>query len=443
VIEHAPRKIMAIAALLVTLSLTVLGCSSESDRLVQQALSDVEQWERVEVAQVLAQEPDAVEALITALENEDPEIRRRAALTLAFMEGNSQAMEASLGFFVLRLDDPDLLARQEAASVVARLLDGLGQSGMETLMNSLGQEATVKLMAVLEYAREPVRTQIVLILADAGDWRMRELLSDIAQYGDDEESRAAAAEALFQIHITTLSAGSSEQQRDAAWGLADLGDHRAVEPLIAALQEADGAVRGAAAQALGVLGDPAAFDPLVAALQDPDGAVRIDAAQALGVLGDPAAFEPLVAALSDEDAGVRHYGAVALGGLNDPRAVEPLMISLGDESAHVRDGALKGLRQIDSLNEEDLVARLMSMLGSAVWDVPRYAVCSLILIGRPSTEEALIDILRASRDKDMAVIYLNSGNTALEEAARQWARLNGYQVASLPATTSSVKWGGG
>jgi HEAT repeat protein len=103
---------------------------------------------------------------------------------------------------------------------------------------------------------------------------------------------------------------------------------RAVEPLIAALQDKDFVVRGDAATALGGTEDPRAVEPLIAALQDKESVVRWDAAKALGVTGDPRSVEPLIAAVKDPDDAVRRAAADALSNFKDPRAIGLLIAVL-------------------------------------------------------------------------------------------------------------------
>lgn len=67
-----------------------------------------------------------------------------------------------------------------------------------------------------------------------------------------------------------------------------------------------------AALALGRIKDPHAIDPLIAALQDKDSAVRGTAAQGLGEIQDGRAWKPLNAALNDPDSNVREMAAAAL-----------------------------------------------------------------------------------------------------------------------------------
>jgi len=91
---------------------------------------------------------------------------------------------------------------------------------------------------------------------------------------------------------------------------------RDVDGLVRALApENDYDVREAAADALGEIGDPRAVEPLIAALGDPDGDVREAAAEALGTIGDPRAVGPLTAALKDPSGGVRQEAEKALARL--------------------------------------------------------------------------------------------------------------------------------
>ena len=109
-----------------------------------------------------------------------------------------------------------------------------------------------------------------------------------------------------------------------------IGDARAVEPLIAALNDSKSDVRLAAADALAKIGDARAVQPLIAALYTTHGA-----AEALVKIGTPA-VEPLIAALKmprrtmkewlmrDVDFRVHREALAALVEIGTP-AVEPLI----------------------------------------------------------------------------------------------------------------------
>ena len=133
----------------------------------------------------------------------------------------------------------------------------------------------------------------------------------------------------------------------AAAALGRLGDPQAVEPLIAALQTRDSAVRNHAARALGQIGDARAVEPLIAALQGGSWDLRGAAVQALGQIGDARALEPLVAAMQARmDERMRQAAAKALGQIGDVRAVEPLVATLPDPYPDVHRAVAEALDRL-------------------------------------------------------------------------------------------------
>jgi HEAT repeat protein len=105
-------------------------------------------------------------------------------------------------------------------------------------------------------------------------------------------------------------------------------------------------VREYSAKALAAIGDTRAVEPLIRALQDNE-IVRREAANALNYIGDTRAVEPLIALLlNDYDSQVRQAAATALGSIGDTRAVEPLTQALEDADALVRDAARDALNKI-------------------------------------------------------------------------------------------------
>ena len=141
----------------------------------------------------------------------------------------------------------------------------------------------------------------------------------------------------------------------AATALGNVGDSRAVGPLVAILNEMgairdqipDPAWRAGTAQVLPegyVAGRPPnAADPNLAEL------LRATI-PALGRLGDDRAIAPLASFLSREPfPQYRHLAAIALGRLGDARAVGPLVRALGAEShvdEEIRADAAQVLREL-------------------------------------------------------------------------------------------------
>jgi len=173
---------------------------------------------------------------------------------------------------------------------------------------------------------------------------------------------------------------------NAAYALGDMGDIKAVEPLIEALKDVWG-VKLAAATALGNLHDERAIEPLEAlktgtgaaphsgletkaaavalarikrdvprlieALEtEPELASRVAAIKELGKLGDGRAVDPLIKMFNkpyyDEfERGNIHYQIIiALGNLGDERAIEPITRALRDNVEIVRKAAEEALKKI-------------------------------------------------------------------------------------------------
>jgi HEAT repeat protein len=157
------------------------------------------------------------------------------------------------------------------------------------------------------------------------------------------QDRAALVRWWCKIGETFFNTSPGEE---AAGALGEIGDARAVEPLIAALKDKNSGIRYGAAGALGEIGDARAVEPLIAALKDKHPVVRETAAEALGEIGDARAVEPLIAALKDKGPGVLEKAAEALGEIGDARAVEPLIAALKDKHPVVREKAAEALEKI-------------------------------------------------------------------------------------------------
>lgn len=71
-------------------------------------------------------------------------------------------------------------------------------------------------------------------------------------------------------------------------------------------------VRGVAAETLGEIGDARAVEPLIEAVKDKDEYVRWAAIETLGEIGDARAVESLIEALKDKDEDVRRVAREAL-----------------------------------------------------------------------------------------------------------------------------------
>jgi len=135
--------------------------------------------------------------------------------------------------------------------------------------------------------------------------------------------------------------------RETALALGQIGDSRAVMPLVIALKHNNEFVRSAAAKALGEIGNADAVTPLITALNDASASVRQSAAQALGHIGDTRAVEPLIAALNNSDKFARSAAVESLGQIGDARAVEVIIAAVKDSDENVRNTAINVLDQLN------------------------------------------------------------------------------------------------
>jgi HEAT repeat protein len=291
---------------------------------------------RQAAAEALGKIGDArvVEPLIAALKDTDKDVRQAAAVALGKI-GDARAVEP----LIAALKDEERDVRAVATEALVKI----------------GTLAVEPLIAALKDRDSDVR-QAAYVLGEIGDARAVEPL--IAALGDERSDvRQAAAKALDHLGWKPAqdeSAGwywMAKRDWDKCVALGAL----AMEPLIAALKDAEWRVHHAAAEALVKIGAPA-VEPLIAALKDAEWRVRLDAAYALGKIGDTRAVEPLIAAIKDRDSDVREAAAYALGAIGDARAVAPLIAALKDEEWDVRWAAAHALDRLGWKPEQDEIA---------------------------------------------------------------------------------------
>ena len=194
----------------------------------------------------------------------------------------------------------------------------------------------------------------------------------------------------------------------------EIGDERAVEPLIQALKDKDSDVREVAAEVLVKIGEPA-VEPLIQALKDENQFVRWGAALALGEIGDERAVEPLINALKDEDSDVRMEAAEALDqmGWKPGYATEKAYylvakkewdeaVKLGEPAVEPLINALKDKEAAEALvkiGDERAVEPLINALKDEDSGVRWEAAEALVKIGEPAVEP----LIHALKDEDSDV----------------------------------------
>jgi len=226
-------------------------------------------------------------SLIQKLKDQDPNIRKKAAKTLGEIK-DPRAVEPLID----AMKDLIKHVREEAARALGKIKD---PRAVEPLI-----------FAVKNDKYNSVRRVAIWALGEIGDPHAVDLLISVLK---DE------IQAPFTLGDYT---SPTELGEYAAIALRKIGGP-AVKPLIGALKSA---------------------------FEKDDASVQVLAEKAFKGIKDQRAVEPLIAALEDEYWKVREIAADILGELNDHRAIEPLIVALGDKHPLVQSSAKEALMRI-------------------------------------------------------------------------------------------------
>ncbi len=336
------------------------------------ALRDSDKAVRWEAAEVLGKIGDAraVEPLIAALQDRENDVRMAVVEALGKI-GDARAVES----LIATLMDSDQKVRLCAIKMLGNLSNA---RAVEPLITALQDNDHVVRKAAAE-ALDNIGWKPTANTVGATYWIANLEWDNCTKVG------ALAVEPL----IVVLKDSDRNVRKAAADALGAIGDSRAVPPLCAALQDKDSYVYVAArkwlpnfgvlavepllndlkdrdeevseraAMVLGEIGDSRAVQPLIYEFenrfdegQDQDWGgnqvmYRQNCAEALGKIGKPAVM-PLIAALNNRNATVRWLAAETLGKIKDSRAMEPLKHALNDKDGYVRGKVAKALTQLSS-----------------------------------------------------------------------------------------------
>lgn len=234
--------------------------------------------------------------------------------------------------------------------------------------------------AAIESINDTVRSDAIEALGKVGGPRAAEHLMSFLEHDDvryspdwDAAIKALAScgqQAVGQLITVLEETRSPGTITGVARVLEEIGDRRAVEPLLSWLsgrgwvwEGSDGQATGDAARwvlsALGRLSDRRATSAIVDILSD--GIIHLGvfaaAESALRDLRDPGATEPLIRLLGSDNLNVREAAAGVLGEIKDERAVAPLVPLLQDEYDQVQEAAADALERIGGPEAEAALAK--------------------------------------------------------------------------------------
>ena len=298
--------------------------------------------------QILARIPSASQMLIQVLGTAHPIIRARAADVLGIRKDKSAA--------------PALLdaLKGEFYTVRARAAIALGRIG--------DRQAIQPLLVALKDPEDDVRIAACLGLGFFKEPSTFDEITNVLLDDPKIEVRQAAAKALGNTGHPAAVPLLMEALHDPFWwyeremqagdlftAIEKMGS-LAVEPLIEALKDNEGAVRKYAALVLGRIGDPRAIEPLGMALYDLHHDVGKVSAEALVNFGVNS-FEILVEAMEHPEMWIRIHSIDVLPKIKEPRVALVLLEMLKDPEREVKKhvieamGELKDPRTLPALQE--------------------------------------------------------------------------------------------
>lgn len=367
-------------------------------------------------------DPRAVLPLMEALSDKDPTIRREVLHSL-YQIHDMRAVPA----FIKALSDDDLGVKLAAIFALGKMKDA---SAIPALIKALREKNDQMRFEIINLLKNQYHEYHVLESLDTET--INRMITDLGT-----RNMSAASYCLVEIGtpavehlITALTNSDNNVRREAARALGRIHDARAIEPLIAVLNDRDDNVAGAAAEALSVLSNyhninsvkplisalnndhtqlfasrilvkmgSFAFDELIEATKSSNITVCSKAVLILGSIKDPKAMDTLLTALEDKSPLVRKNAAIALSEIADDRAIKPLISAWNDNNSEVRARAAAALINFGPAATEHLLNVLKSKDSYFRW---RAAWC----LGKRKDRSAVESMIALLNDKRTEVQWI-------------------------------------
>jgi HEAT repeat protein len=282
---------------------------------------------------------ELVDALLTALDDENKKVRLEAIYTLGVIAGASGAplKDVDAARLIKALDHYDPVIRTGAARVIGRLQVKSAGDGLLKAVND---------------SSEQVRFASIRALGEIGETRAVQALTEQLNYYGKGEGALAALEALARIgnasSVTVFQERLADKdpllRRAAVEGLARAGDEAAVANFVFTVnQDESESVRAAMAFALHKKGHVTFLARLVDLMDSDDSAKQIQAY--LLELG-PSVVPRVLPRLQEPDEGVRKYLATVLGAIGNHSTVAALTPLKDDRDREVAAAATHAIERI-------------------------------------------------------------------------------------------------
>jgi HEAT repeat protein len=283
--------------------------------------------------------PELIDALLTAIDDDDKKVRLEAVYTLGVVAGASGAPlpDAAAARLVKALDHYDARIRAGAAQVIGRLRI---KSASEGLLKAVNDSSST------------VRFASIRALGEIGDEQTAQTITEQLNYYERGEGAVAALSALgrlahpssvpvFQSYLTNKD---PLLRRAAVEGLAHVGDVKTVEQFVQTVNQDEAEqVRAAMAFALHKKGFANYLGRMIDFMDHDQSAEQIQGY--LLELG-PSVVPYIVPRLQEPDEGVRGHLAEVLGALGNQSTVTVLTPLKNDANRDVANAATHAIERI-------------------------------------------------------------------------------------------------
>jgi HEAT repeat protein len=345
---------------------------------------------------------------------------------------------------VLAIDNLD--GRLQVDHEVLQVFSSAGEEVIEAVLRLAESEPEPEtleaVVAVIEFTGGERAAEVMIGLLDSEhDWAVELAAQALASLPNAAavEPLAAALPRLQDHDIAALDAWNGRYPNAAARALVAIGEP-ALPAVRRALASGDPGALAPAAYVSARLGDREAAAHLLTLIDHDDEAVRDNACLALGAMRYQEALQPLLERARRVKGTDLAFGTLpvilkALEMLRNPGAL-PLLKELARDEYHFWE-AMAAMAEIpDDAVEQALMAALDTDDLRTVAAAYRFYIRRAVA----GSEPKLIAALEEYGDADRALDYLNSGNSRLAAAGREWLEANQYLILEV-AGEQTLRWG--
>ena len=357
------------------------GRQAEAKRLISQ-LADSTKRDSA-ARELIEMDADAVPALLEALQTRDPNLLVIYEQILARIPSASPSLIKTLetAHPILRARAADIFAISKDKSAVPALLNAMQgefftvRARAAVTLGRMGERGAVKpIIKLLKDPEDEARIAACLSLGLYKDPATFDEITNVLLDDTKIEVRQAAAKSLGYTQHPAALPYLMDALRDPFWWYerevqaGDLFDaickmgSAAVEPLIEALKDNEGAVRKYAAILLGRLADERAIEPLGMALYDLHHDIGKASAESLVNFG-VRSFEILVEALDHPEMWIRIHSVDVLPKIVEPRVALVLLEMLKDPEREVKTHVIKAMGELKDQRTVPALQEIMAQRG--------------------------------------------------------------------------------